>query len=212
MTNLLGMKAISIHQPYAGLIATGAKTIETRPWATKHRGPLVICSTGRWHPNCRWVKGWNWVTDLGPLVEEDEHATKIFDLFGCDADQIEGAKIYQDADQSAISFYGSHWEPGVALGIANVTGCLPIIDAETGDQTGWNVPHITPLLHSKYGTWSKYDGQSPGVNIASQIPRGDFSPGNYGFLLDDFQPFEKPIPIKGQQQIWTIKPTNLKAN
>ena len=39
------MKALSIHQPWAGLIAHGIKTIEIRKWGTEYRGPLVICST-----------------------------------------------------------------------------------------------------------------------------------------------------------------------
>ncbi|MDP4158206.1 MAG: ASCH domain-containing protein [Bacillota bacterium] len=36
------MKAISLLQPWASLIAIGAKKIETRSWATKYRGPLAI--------------------------------------------------------------------------------------------------------------------------------------------------------------------------
>jgi hypothetical protein len=36
------MKAITILQPWAGLIPAGAKTIETRSWATKYRGPIAI--------------------------------------------------------------------------------------------------------------------------------------------------------------------------
>jgi len=39
------MKAISLHQPWATMIAEGIKTIETRRWRTHYRGPLVICST-----------------------------------------------------------------------------------------------------------------------------------------------------------------------
>lgn len=38
------MKAISLWQPWASLIAVGLKTYETRSWSTKHRGPLLICS------------------------------------------------------------------------------------------------------------------------------------------------------------------------
>lgn len=37
------MKAISIKEPWASLILSGEKTIETRKWATKYRGPLLIC-------------------------------------------------------------------------------------------------------------------------------------------------------------------------
>lgn len=36
------MKAITIHQPWATLIALGEKRFETRSWATKHRGLLAI--------------------------------------------------------------------------------------------------------------------------------------------------------------------------
>lgn len=36
------MKAITILQPWASLIACGAKQIETRSWATKYRGKIAI--------------------------------------------------------------------------------------------------------------------------------------------------------------------------
>ena len=36
------MKAITIHQPWAHLIASGEKRIENRTWRTIHRGPLAI--------------------------------------------------------------------------------------------------------------------------------------------------------------------------
>jgi len=39
------MKALSIKQPWANLIASGFKTIETRKWKTKHRGQLLIVSS-----------------------------------------------------------------------------------------------------------------------------------------------------------------------
>jgi len=38
-------KAISLQQPWANLVATGKKTIETRKWSTNYRGDLVICSS-----------------------------------------------------------------------------------------------------------------------------------------------------------------------
>ena len=36
------MKALTIKQPWATLIALGEKKFETRSWQTKHRGPLAI--------------------------------------------------------------------------------------------------------------------------------------------------------------------------
>lgn len=36
------MKALTIWQPWASLIATGEKVYETRSWPTKYRGPIAI--------------------------------------------------------------------------------------------------------------------------------------------------------------------------
>lgn len=36
------MKAVTIKQPWATLIALGEKKFETRSWATKYRGPIAI--------------------------------------------------------------------------------------------------------------------------------------------------------------------------
>lgn len=38
-------KAISLKQPWANLVASGKKTIETRKWTTKYRGDLIVCSS-----------------------------------------------------------------------------------------------------------------------------------------------------------------------
>ena len=39
------MKAISLKQPWANLVACGYKTLETRTWSTGYRGELLICSS-----------------------------------------------------------------------------------------------------------------------------------------------------------------------
>lgn len=39
------MKCLSVKQPWANLIASGRKTIETRTWATDYRGELLIVSS-----------------------------------------------------------------------------------------------------------------------------------------------------------------------
>lgn len=39
------IKALSIKQPWANLLASGKKTIETRLWPTEYRGPLLIVSS-----------------------------------------------------------------------------------------------------------------------------------------------------------------------
>ncbi|MET4560779.1 hypothetical protein ABIA69_001923 [Lysinibacillus parviboronicapiens] len=53
------MKAITIKQPWATLIALGEKQFETRSWQTKHRGPIAIHagkSTDKDACNDSWIK------------------------------------------------------------------------------------------------------------------------------------------------------------
>jgi hypothetical protein len=47
------MKALSIIQPFASLIALGAKNIETRSWPTKHRGWIAIHSSKAFSDACQ---------------------------------------------------------------------------------------------------------------------------------------------------------------
>lgn len=39
------MRVLSLHQPWATLMAEGVKTIETRSWTTKYRGSVAIQAT-----------------------------------------------------------------------------------------------------------------------------------------------------------------------
>ena len=44
------MKAISLYEPWATLIALGEKRYETRSWSTTYRGPLLICASKKRPP------------------------------------------------------------------------------------------------------------------------------------------------------------------
>ena len=69
------MKALSVKQPWAELIARGEKTIEVRDWSSKHRGPLLIVASKRpnvWATGCAVA-----VVDLvgcRPMTRADEEA------------------------------------------------------------------------------------------------------------------------------------------
>jgi len=54
------MKALSIRQPWAGLIAAGVKTIETRIWRTEYRGPLLICASRQQDKNFVLQNSFDW--------------------------------------------------------------------------------------------------------------------------------------------------------
>lgn len=42
------MKALTLTQPWATLVAIGAKQTETRSWSTRYRGPLAIHAAKGW--------------------------------------------------------------------------------------------------------------------------------------------------------------------
>jgi hypothetical protein len=51
------MKALTLTQPWATLVAIGAKRIETRSWRTNYRGPLAIHAAKAFPRDCREL-GW----------------------------------------------------------------------------------------------------------------------------------------------------------
>lgn len=54
------MKALSLWQPWASLVALGLKRVETRIWSTPYRGPIAIHSTAgvpvAWLGSSRYTK------------------------------------------------------------------------------------------------------------------------------------------------------------
>jgi hypothetical protein len=58
------VKAITILQPWATLIATGSKSYETRSWATSHRGEIAI------HAGQTWSRDYARICTRSPFLEE----------------------------------------------------------------------------------------------------------------------------------------------
>ena len=78
------MKAVSIKQPWASLIAAGVKTLEIRAWPTDHRGPLLICSSrrpvieGHRHGEALCVVD---VVDCRPMTRQDVPFACVTDFY-----------------------------------------------------------------------------------------------------------------------------------
>jgi hypothetical protein len=81
------MRAISLTQPWASLIAIGAKTIETRSWPTLYRGPIAIHAAKgfpTWARNECWDEPFRRVltdaqlVDFGGDANLGHHATARF--------------------------------------------------------------------------------------------------------------------------------------
>ena len=66
------MKAITIYQPWATLIAHGHKQFETRSWATRYRGNIAIHASKRWTKvEQRWAIAYSKMyPDLAPILND----------------------------------------------------------------------------------------------------------------------------------------------
>lgn len=72
------IKALSVRQPWANLIASRKKTIEVREWRTKHRGPLLICASKRPPvPPCGCMVALADLVECRLLVPADERAAQM---------------------------------------------------------------------------------------------------------------------------------------
>lgn len=49
------LRAVSMHQPWADLIAFGHKTICSMHYNTEYRGKLLICSAKKWDKGCKMI-------------------------------------------------------------------------------------------------------------------------------------------------------------
>jgi hypothetical protein len=74
------MKALSLWQPWASLVALGEKRIETREWATKYRGELAIHATAKLPP--RW---------LGASRHSEMFRNELADVLNVRRDSVEMA-------------------------------------------------------------------------------------------------------------------------
>jgi hypothetical protein len=129
------MKAITILQPWASLIACGAKKIETRSWATKYRGQIAI-HVGKAVPDM------NLFTPLIDRVLREEHiylgkVIAIAELVACECMTPELIAMVTEPEKS-FGWY----EPGRYMWmLANVRGIEPV--PAKGMQRIWEWAHET---------------------------------------------------------------------
>jgi hypothetical protein len=73
------MKALSIVEPWASLIRSGMKTIETRTWKTNYRGKILLCASR--NPKSE-ISGKAFavaeLVDIKEMKEEDEDKSCCF--------------------------------------------------------------------------------------------------------------------------------------
>ena len=112
------MKAITIHQPWASLIAHGYKRFETRSWRTHYRGPIAIHAGKRIDHKAALMVAWNYPEiwrEISPLPT------------GCIIAVAELVECWE------VRLYESDWSFYLHEGVGGGTKSLPT----TEEAFGW---------------------------------------------------------------------------
>jgi len=133
------MKFLTLHQPWASLVAIGAKRIETRSWPTSYRGRLGICAAAAFPQRARTLC---WQPDFAAAL-------------------IHGG--YGDIRQLPL---------GKVLAVVDLVHCVPV--------------SAVMLL-----------------TIGDDQPFGDFTFGQYAWMLENVGRLRRPIPCKGTHRLWS---------
>ncbi len=128
------MRALTIHQPWAGAIALGRKRFETRSWRTDYRGFLAI------------------------------HASSY--------NSIEHVLLTRGLYES-LKYASVCTVRGAVVAVVDLLDCIP-------------TERMNPSHAERHF--------------------GDFSPGRWGWLLDDLRVLRKPVFCRGRQGLWTLSP------
>jgi activating signal cointegrator 1 len=174
------VRAVTLWQPWASLIALGAKAIETRGWSTSYRGPLLI------HASSRVAGRRGSRVAVGPFEVERDAAGYL----------LRGESLA----------WPYRLPLGEAVAVAELVDVLPMVyGAEPCD-----VPHLHLLHGFGHMLLAhQFDG-GPGAwncrDRSDEVPFGDFEHGRFGWLLENVRPLRQTIPAKGRQGLWTPSP------
>lgn len=169
------MKALTVRQPHAQLIALGVKTIETRTKPTKFRGPLLI-HAGTAQPKEGAYGAYTAHSDQRRRLYPGE--TRRFGLYEAGLNR------------------GVDLPLGAIIASCKLVDCVPIVP--TGEEAAirtvdnddnrslWLVEAATDYQQE----WGEFDQKE----ITDQKPYGDFTPGRYAWLLEDIKPVEQRCP------------------
>lgn len=141
------MKALTLWQPWASLMADGHKRVETRSWDSRYRGPIVIHAAKHVPAGCGaselsfgFREFYCSAYDI-PRIEYELHAAKLpKGSILCIANLIaieETTKVYSDLS-TMEKIFGNYDEGRFAWFFEDVRKIEPIECA--GNRLLWNVP------------------------------------------------------------------------
>lgn len=108
------MKALTLWQPYATLVAASVKTVETRSWGTSYRGLLAIHAAKKW----------------------DEDVTGAIEEARANLKKCWGLRFLTEAHQNALFAPGQTWQAtlGKVLAVVDLVDCRRMDEAPDAQE------------------------------------------------------------------------------
>ena len=167
------MKAVTIYQPYASLIACGAKQFETRSWKTNYRGPIAI-HAGKESFHLTLWQGM-------PAAQE-----ALVKAFGGWIDQERGGAQGLDARYHDMPY-------GAVVATADLVECWYI------GHVNWKGQRCIGTGGSFTGT---HDDERYDYIDGDELLFGDWREGRWAWELANVKPLPVPVPCRGKQGLW----------
>jgi len=167
------MKALTLTQPWASLVAIGAKRIETRSWPTNYRGPLAIHAAKgfpKWAQRCV-TDNWEFFTAFAP-----EHAAALRRAGVTLVPSEPGHAVLRTLPQGAV------------VATCTLIDCVCMEEFRYGPE-GNSIG---------IGKWTEMLAERP-----QERHFGDYQVGRYAWILEGVEMLrENPIPAKGALGLW----------
>lgn len=219
------MKAITLHQPWASLIAEGVKTIETRgrrdPWRSVIGETIAVHAGARWPdgqssfpPLCRdgcWRDEANCpghITVIPTITDpahQRPHRTDIRDRVpkASQTPTIFWPQRGAHARQPKENGYGqtSYAPLGAVVATCRLTDVVPILAGT--DALAAEEPRPCVVTWETTLTYYGAPNLGEGDNVDSQRSFGDFAPGRWALILDNIVKLQEPVLARGHQGLWT---------
>lgn len=190
------MKAITLWQPWASLLACGAKHYETRSWPTNYRGPIAIHAA---KTNVRSV-----LDRMFPFDVSDYFLVHLeFTALSVRHDFIKTAELAVSGRLDVLPL-------GAVIAVADLVGCHKIEAENDGTPFYRYNPTPSEILKLK----ADFPGQKDYGNLRirrlcasehQELLFGDWTPGRYAWEFANVTMLTEPVPTRGMQGLWEWK-------
>lgn len=166
------MRGLSIRQPWASLVAVGAKQIETRSRRCNYRGPVLI------HSSSLFTK------DERRIAKAEPFASALFR----DQPYLEGMDPTGALPR------------GQVLAVAELIGCVPTEQIVT--QVQHRAAKAIEFVVSQPAGVGMYDHVVCLPDPDRELAFGNYQTGRFGLVLANVQRLENPVGATGQLGLW----------